>query len=46
MDKVYSEDETLDWDKKAPGPKLPEEIVKNTQIKYQEAADKLLHNSA
>lgn len=47
FDKQYIRDylETLNWDKKAPGPKLPEEIVKNTQIKYQEAADKLLHNS-
>lgn len=47
FDKQYIRDflETLDWDKKAPGPKLPEEIIKNTQIKYQEAADKLLQNS-
>lgn len=44
FDKQYIRDylETLDWDKKAPGPALPEEIIKNTQAKYQEAADRLL----
>lgn len=44
FDKQYIRDylETLDWDKKAPGPGLPEEIIKNTQAKYQEAADRLL----
>ncbi len=44
FDKQYIRDylETLDWDKKAPGPALPEEIIENTQAKYQEAADKLL----
>ena len=48
FDKQYIRDylETLDWDKKAPGPELPDEIIKNTQIKYQEAASKLLENSA
>ncbi len=47
FDKQYIRDylETLDWDKKAPGPALPEEIITNTQIKYQEAANKLLHNT-
>ncbi|MFK8027064.1 MAG: phosphoribosylaminoimidazolesuccinocarboxamide synthase [Gammaproteobacteria bacterium] len=44
FDKQYIRDylETLDWNKKAPGPALPDVIVKNTQAKYQEAADKLL----
>ncbi|MFK7793910.1 MAG: phosphoribosylaminoimidazolesuccinocarboxamide synthase [Gammaproteobacteria bacterium] len=44
FDKQYIRDylETLDWNKKAPGPALPDEIIKNTQAKYQEAADKLL----
>ena len=44
FDKQYIRDylETLDWDKKAPGPALPDEIIKNTQAKYQEAADRLL----
>ena len=26
--------ETLDWNKTAPGPKLPEEIVRKTSEKY------------
>ncbi|MEM8844734.1 MAG: phosphoribosylaminoimidazolesuccinocarboxamide synthase [Pseudomonadota bacterium] len=44
FDKQYIRDylETLDWNKKAPGPVLPDEIIKNTQAKYQEAADKIL----
>ena len=44
FDKQYIRDylETLDWDKKAPGPSLPDEIISNTQEKYQEAADRLL----
>ena len=44
FDKQYIRDylETLDWDKKAPGPELPQNIVQNTQAKYQEAADRLL----
>ena len=44
FDKQYIRDylETLDWDKKAPGPTLPDEVVLNTQSKYQEAADRLL----
>ena len=44
FDKQYIRDylETLDWDKKAPGPELPQDIVNNTQAKYQEAADRLL----
>ena len=47
FDKQYIRDylETLDWDKKAPGPGLPEEVIRNTQIKYQEAATKLLQDS-
>ncbi len=44
FDKQYIRDylETLDWNKQAPGPELPAEIVSNTQAKYQEAADRLL----
>ncbi|MBL7002659.1 MAG: phosphoribosylaminoimidazolesuccinocarboxamide synthase [Gammaproteobacteria bacterium] len=44
FDKQYVRDylETLDWDKKAPGPKLPDEVIKNTQLKYKEAMDLLL----
>ncbi|MCF7907249.1 MAG: phosphoribosylaminoimidazolesuccinocarboxamide synthase [Candidatus Omnitrophica bacterium] len=39
FDKQFVRDylETLDWDKTPPGPDLPEEIVKKTQAKYQEA---------
>jgi phosphoribosylaminoimidazole-succinocarboxamide synthase len=38
-DKQFVRDylETLDWDKKAPGPRLPEEIIAKTSEKYQEA---------
>ncbi len=44
FDKQYIRDylETLDWDKKAPGPGLPEEVIKNTAAKYEEARDKLI----
>ncbi len=43
-DKQYIRDylETLDWDKTAPGPKLPEEVMNNTAAKYEEARDKLI----
>jgi phosphoribosylaminoimidazole-succinocarboxamide synthase len=33
--------ETLDWDKKPPGPKLPPEIIRKTSEKYQEALRRL-----
>lgn len=33
--------ETLDWDKKYPGPELPSEVIENTRIKYQDAMKKL-----
>ncbi len=33
--------ETLDWDKTAPGPKLPVEILEKTSDKYKEVQDKL-----
>jgi len=44
FDKQYIRDylETLDWDKTAPGPKLPEEVINNTAAKYKEARDKLI----
>jgi len=43
FDKQYVRDylETLDWDKKAPGPKLPAEVVAKTAEKYQEAMRRL-----
>lgn len=39
FDKQYVRDylETLDWNKKAPGPELPAEVIQNTQSKYLEA---------
>jgi phosphoribosylaminoimidazole-succinocarboxamide synthase len=44
FDKQYIRDylETLDWDKTAPGPNLPEEVMNNTAAKYEEARDKLI----
>ena len=44
FDKQYIRDylETLDWNKTAPGPELPQKIVENTQAKYEEAAARLL----
>ena len=33
--------ETLDWDKTAPGPKLPDEVVQKTLKKYQEVVARL-----
>jgi phosphoribosylaminoimidazole-succinocarboxamide synthase len=42
-DKQYVRDylETLDWNKQAPGPELPQEIIKNTSEKYLEACERL-----
>ncbi len=39
FDKQFVRDylESLDWDKTAPGPELPDEIVKKTAEKYQQA---------
>jgi phosphoribosylaminoimidazole-succinocarboxamide synthase len=39
FDKQYVRDylETLDWNKRAPGPQLPDEIVAKTAEKYREA---------
>ena len=46
FDKQYVRDylETLDWDKKAPGPPLPKEVLENTSAKYREARDRLIKN--
>ena len=43
FDKQFVRDylETLDWDKKAPGPKLPAEIIARTTEKYREALARL-----
>jgi phosphoribosylaminoimidazole-succinocarboxamide synthase len=43
FDKQYVRDylETLDWDKRAPGPRLPAEVVERTSAKYVEAYERL-----
>jgi phosphoribosylaminoimidazole-succinocarboxamide synthase len=43
FDKQYVRDylETLDWDKRAPGPRLPPEIIARTSEKYREALQRL-----
>jgi phosphoribosylaminoimidazole-succinocarboxamide synthase len=43
FDKQFVRDylETLDWDKRPPGPKLPEEIIQKTAAKYREAYERL-----
>jgi phosphoribosylaminoimidazole-succinocarboxamide synthase len=43
FDKQFVRDylETLDWNKKAPGPRLPPEIVARTSEKYREALTRL-----
>jgi phosphoribosylaminoimidazole-succinocarboxamide synthase len=42
-DKQFVRDylETLDWDKRAPGPELPREVIEGTAAKYAEALRKL-----
>lgn len=44
FDKQYLRDylETLDWNKTAPGPKLPEQVSQQCSAKYQEAELKLI----
>lgn len=46
-DKQYVRDylNTLDWDKKAPGPALPEEVIANTRQKYLDALTQLSGSS-
>ncbi len=41
FDKQFVRDylETLDWDKKQPGPRLPDEIARKTAEKYRQAVD-------
>ena len=43
FDKQFVRDylETLDWDKRAPGPKLPPEVITRTSAKYREALERL-----
>ena len=43
FDKQFVRDylDTLDWDKTAPGPELPADVLAQTSAKYQEAFDRL-----
>ncbi|MEX0606986.1 MAG: phosphoribosylaminoimidazolesuccinocarboxamide synthase [Halofilum sp. (in: g-proteobacteria)] len=43
FDKQFVRDwlETLDWDKAAPGPELPDEIARETAARYREAVERL-----
>ncbi len=43
FDKQYVRDylETLDWDKTAPGPRLPSVVIERTRAKYHEALQRL-----
>ncbi|MBW3566734.1 MAG: phosphoribosylaminoimidazolesuccinocarboxamide synthase [Proteobacteria bacterium] len=44
FDKQFVRDylETLDWNKKAPGPRVPEEVRRKTAEKYREAFERLV----
>jgi phosphoribosylaminoimidazole-succinocarboxamide synthase len=44
FDKQFVRDylETLDWDKTAPGPAIPEAVIRQTRDRYLEAANKIL----
>lgn len=44
FDKQYVRDylNTLDWDKTAPGPRLPATVIENTVAKYREAQQRLM----
>ena len=46
-DKQYVRDylETLDWDKTAPGPELPADVVRGTANRYREAYETLTDSS-
>ncbi len=48
FDKQFVRDylETLDWDKTAPGPELPSEIIERTAAKYREAEERLTGRTA
>jgi phosphoribosylaminoimidazole-succinocarboxamide synthase len=43
FDKQYVRDylESLDWNKRAPGPELPAVVIQRTSEKYREALDRL-----
>jgi len=43
FDKQFVRDylETLDWNKKAPGPRLPQDVIERTSENYREALARL-----
>ncbi len=45
FDKQYIRDylETLDWNKKSPGPKLPINVIEKTAEKYEESKNKIIN---
>lgn len=45
FDKQFVRDylESIDWNKQAPGPRLPAAVIEQTQARYSEAADRLLN---
>lgn len=45
FDKQFLRDylSTLDWGKQPPAPKLPEEIIERTRLRYQEAVNRITH---
>ncbi|MBS0323000.1 MAG: phosphoribosylaminoimidazolesuccinocarboxamide synthase [Proteobacteria bacterium] len=47
FDKQFVRDylETLDWNKKSPGPGLPAEVIEHTAAKYREALNRLTGNT-
>jgi len=47
FDKQFVRDylETLDWDKKPPGPSIPPEIIEQTMARYRQAARYLLNDA-
>ncbi|WP_019612311.1 phosphoribosylaminoimidazolesuccinocarboxamide synthase [Thioalkalivibrio sp. AKL7] len=47
FDKQYVRDylETLDWNKQAPGPELPAEVVEQTAARYREALERLTRDA-
>jgi phosphoribosylaminoimidazole-succinocarboxamide synthase len=47
FDKQYVRDylSTLDWNKTPPGPELPEDVVRNTQARYEEVAARIMYGN-
>lgn len=36
--------ETIDWDKKAPAPRLPDDVIERASARYHDVLEKLCHN--